>query len=588
MSKTDNSLVYTATDETVESLETTLTLADKAFEGYQFQAALDLYAQTLTLAESDKENWAVSSIIIRAHIGIGNCRRYLSQTEESVTNFDKAIEYIKFRTGFDRSNQKNNLENKLPEEINFDKSISETKINFRDDLKMLADALWGKAEALRLLNQFELALPAFEESAKASQAVGDSGMLANSLWAKANILEKTQQYDLAIVVYQDSFKVAKSANESSSAASALSGIANTLRRQGRLEEATPVCEEAIKFARFSQNKMVYANALNSLGQVSELRKKYEDAKRAYKGAREIGQLINYGHAVIAAKAGLRRIETLEAQANKEAEREAEVNKITLGVVNPAMSLVAKPYDDKLERFRNAIYRIYGSRVMEQIEGLDEDAMRSYMPDGRVWTVVLMCDIRGYTTAMSRADAEEQFLILNRYLSRGTEIINDIGGGVDKYMGDAILAFFLPENVENPTERDIADTINTAIKTAFNLVEDSQLTQLFNEFRERYSDLSDNDFGLGVGLAVGYAKFGEIGANQRREYTLIGRPVNLAARVQSTSKTGEVVCTYECWSKFERSHEEAGTYNIKNLVKDESMYKYMKGYENDKVVQLIRK
>lgn len=554
--------------------------ADTVFSQFQFQQALDGYTEVINLVEAHADNNKIITMLIRSVIGMGNCRRYLSKFKESVADFDKAIEYIKKRTTVNRTDDESA---RLSEEVSLDKSMSLTTVKFRDDLKLLANALWGKAESLRLLNDYDKALLAFEDAAIASQACGENGLLASSLWAKGNILDKAHKTDSAIEMYRQSFNVAKQTKDYGSTASALSGIANTLRRENRFEEAFPVCEEAIKFARISNNKMVYANALSSLGKVAEAMNKYEDAKRAYKGARDIGQQINYGHAIIEAKAGIRRIEKAEAESAKQQEMQKPKEHSV-----KTETQIFRVVDDKIERYKNDIYRIYGTHFYDQLENLDEDSIRSFMPDGRVWTTVLMCDIRGYTTAMSRADAEEQFVILNRYLSRGTEIINENGGGVDKYMGDAILAFFLPENVANPSERDIADTINLAIKTSFKLVNDDQLQYLFESFRSRYSDLGVNDFGLGVGIAVGYAKFGEIGSLQRREYTLIGRPVNLAARVQSASKTNEVFCTNECWGKYERIHEDAKIYQTIEIEKDDNSYKFMKGYENDKIVRITKR
>jgi adenylate cyclase len=177
-------------------------------------------------------------------------------------------------------------------------------------------------------------------------------------------------------------------------------------------------------------------------------------------------------------------------------------------------------------------------------------------------------------------------ILNQYLERATTIIQGEGGGVDKYMGDAVLGFFLPIDVENGVASDRAVKAEAALTAATKLVTDARLGALFAEFRTRYSDLDDKNFGIGVGVTCGRAKFGNIGAPWRKEYTLIGQPVNQVARVQGCARAGEVVSTRECWNQL--SGTDHPFENVALSVSAEEAKQRLKGFETIAIERVTRK
>ena len=141
--------------------------------------------------------------------------------------------------------------------------------------------------------------------------------------------------------------------------------------------------------------------------------------------------------------------------------------------------------------------------------------------------VLFADIRGFTSFSEREKPEKVVGLLNRYFSTMTEIIFDHGGTLDKYIGDGLMALFGAPSA-SPT-----DAMN-AVKAAVTM--QKRLGTLNQELdAEGYRQIS-----VGIGLHTGEATIGYIGSDKRSEYTAIGDTVNLASRLESCAKGGEIL------------------------------------------------
>ena len=141
--------------------------------------------------------------------------------------------------------------------------------------------------------------------------------------------------------------------------------------------------------------------------------------------------------------------------------------------------------------------------------------------------VLFADIRGFTAFAEREKPEKVVGLLNRYFSAMTEIIFEHGGTLDKYIGDGLMALF------GAPSASPADAMN-AVKAAVTM--QKRMTTLNQELdAEGYGQIA-----VGIGLHTGEATIGYIGSDKRSEYTAIGDTVNLASRLESCARGGEIL------------------------------------------------
>jgi len=136
------------------------------------------------------------------------------------------------------------------------------------------------------------------------------------------------------------------------------------------------------------------------------------------------------------------------------------------------------------------------------------------------TTILFADIRSFTSISERLPPERVVAFLNAYLSTMTEIIFAHGGTIDKFIGDAIMAFF------GAPRRSVADEEN-AVNAAVAMVK--ALPQIAEKFPEV------GPLKIGVGIHTGDVVVGNIGSEKRLDYTAIGDNVNLASRIEGLTK-----------------------------------------------------
>ncbi|MBI3362426.1 MAG: adenylate/guanylate cyclase domain-containing protein [Chloroflexi bacterium] len=154
-----------------------------------------------------------------------------------------------------------------------------------------------------------------------------------------------------------------------------------------------------------------------------------------------------------------------------------------------------------------------------IDDLLEHEAQSALRGRRTELTVLFSDIRGFTTLSEQITPEEVVAILNEYLGAMTELIFKYGGTVDKYEGDAILAFW-GAPFANP------DDPRRAVRAAY------EMRLALARLRDKWGRPG---FDIGIGLNTGEAFVGTIGSLKRLNYTCIGDTVNLSSRIQNLTK-----------------------------------------------------
>lgn len=147
--------------------------------------------------------------------------------------------------------------------------------------------------------------------------------------------------------------------------------------------------------------------------------------------------------------------------------------------------------------------------------------------GKLTTVaVLFVDVRGFTTMSEMLEPPQVVAILNRYLSLISDCILRNGGTLDKFVGDAAMAFW---GAPLPQE----DFIMHACQAAVDMVRGSEA--LSKELMEQFG----RTVSFGIGIHVGEAVVGNIGSPQRMDYTAIGDTVNTSARLEANAPGGTI-------------------------------------------------
>jgi len=137
---------------------------------------------------------------------------------------------------------------------------------------------------------------------------------------------------------------------------------------------------------------------------------------------------------------------------------------------------------------------------------------------------LFCDIRGFTPISERFQSDPQGLtkVINKFLTPMTNIIMKNGGTIDKYMGDCIMAFWNAP-IQQHNHRSLA--VNSAC----------EMMNKLKELNDSDSFGPDIKINIGIGINSGPAVVGNMGSDQRFDYSVLGDAVNLASRLEGVSK-----------------------------------------------------
>lgn len=164
--------------------------------------------------------------------------------------------------------------------------------------------------------------------------------------------------------------------------------------------------------------------------------------------------------------------------------------------------------------------------------------------------LLVCDIRGYTRISEKMATNDLSALMGTWFKRATKVIEECGGTVDKFIGDAIMVRWSSENGAGAEEM-----VRNALRSA------QRLYAVCSQINATCKQLTE-PFRVGVGINTGQAVLGSIGGRGYREYTAIGDAVNMAFRFETASKElakdvviGKDACRYlpeNLWSAALRS------------------------------------
>lgn len=177
-------------------------------------------------------------------------------------------------------------------------------------------------------------------------------------------------------------------------------------------------------------------------------------------------------------------------------------------------------EGKQKRYIKDAFKQYLSPVVIEQLILNPDKLK--LGGERREISIFFSDIQGFTSISEKLSPEKLTEFLNIYLSKMTDIILESGGTIDKYEGDAIIAFWnAPTNQNNHAQR----AIETAIKCQ------KEIIKMQNEF----SKFSNTKIKTRIGINTGFAVVGNMGSSKRFDYTMLGDSVNLASRLEGINK-----------------------------------------------------
>jgi class 3 adenylate cyclase len=179
-----------------------------------------------------------------------------------------------------------------------------------------------------------------------------------------------------------------------------------------------------------------------------------------------------------------------------------------------------------ERFELSKY--VGSHTLEMVRKVSESGAESILGGTRQEMAVLFSDIRGFTSFSEKRPPEAVIDMLNRYLGFQARLVDEYGGSVDKFVGDEMVALFAGR-----------DALERAIKCAI------AIQKRADEEQKR----DPAPVYIGIGINYGTMVLGNMGAEDRRDYTVIGAAVNLGARLCSSAEPGKILVRKDLIDKF---------------------------------------
>lgn len=198
----------------------------------------------------------------------------------------------------------------------------------------------------------------------------------------------------------------------------------------------------------------------------------------------------------------------------------------------------------IKYFRSAIEKMKITRTFERyvapeiVDEILKEGVDNLSLGGKTCDIaVLFVDVRGFTTMSEHLPPEMVVHVLNKYLTMASDCVERNKGTLDKFVGDAMMAFW---GAPLPQE----DAVYNAIKTAMEIIEGAK--QVSDELQAEIGQ----ELKVGVGVNYGPAVVGNMGAEKHMDYTAIGDTVNTAARLESNAPGGTLYISRAVADKLE--------------------------------------
>ena len=185
--------------------------------------------------------------------------------------------------------------------------------------------------------------------------------------------------------------------------------------------------------------------------------------------------------------------------------------------------------------------------------------------------VFFSDVVNFTETTDKLESEELTNLLNHYLTEMSRIALEFGATIDKYIGDAIMAFF-----GDPESKGVKEDAIACVRMAIAMLR--RMHELRSEWRELGAE---RPFQLRIGINTGYCTVGNFGSADRMDYTIIGNMVNMTARLQSHAEVDSILMGHETYSlvKDVVTTAEHGPITVKGFAEPLHCYKVLGLYDD---------
>jgi adenylate cyclase len=146
--------------------------------------------------------------------------------------------------------------------------------------------------------------------------------------------------------------------------------------------------------------------------------------------------------------------------------------------------------------------------------------------------VLFADIRGFTSLVERTPTDDVARLLNRFYAAASAVLTR-SALIDKFVGDEVMALYLPQLLRDHWEDELIRDANELLASV------------------GYGTSSGPWLELGVGIDIGRAYVGNVGAGEVKDFTAVGDVVNTAARLQSAADGGQIVISERLFERLAR-------------------------------------
>jgi class 3 adenylate cyclase len=237
------------------------------------------------------------------------------------------------------------------------------------------------------------------------------------------------------------------------------------------------------------------------------------------------------------------------------------------VLLPLTIVFVYPYRYLIEeRNRRKIYKTFSYYVDRNIiDSLIERDVETLLKGEHKDVCIMLVDIRDFTKFSNENRADNVVSMLNIYFSNLTKIIQTHNGIIDKFIGDAVLAYFLPDG--NP--------VINGLEASMEML---QGVKKMNEEGVLHSVAGGWKLDIGIGLHFGSVIMGNIGSENKMDFTIIGEPVNIVSRIEGLTKElrRELLVTDAVFNMAEDKYEfeYLGKHDVRGVKEPVDIYTVM--------------